>query len=307
MRDSGAEGIGLYRSEFLIDAARPEAASEQAQLETYRSLLEAMRPLPVTVRTFDAGEDRWGSLSSRGAGHRERFGLRGVRAALQHDERFRLQIQALLRAAPAGALRILLPFVTTGDELRQTRILIGQIAHEMGVGMQVPIGAMIEVPAAALTVDHLAAYADFLSVGTNDLIQYTLAIDRTDERLAGHYEPRTPAVLRLLRAISITGRRAKLRSVGVRRDGRRSPARGIARRARLPDVQHDAGGDPDRQARPRRARRASGRGRRAPRAPRPIGRRGRRRAGADGRRHASSRRGADPRHVNRESKGRGNE
>jgi len=209
VRDSGAEGIGLYRSEFLIDAARPEAASEQAQLETYRTLLEAMQPLPVTVRTFDAGEDRWGSLSSRGAGHRERFGLRGVRAALQHDERFRLQIQALLRAAPAGVLRILLPFVTTGEELRQVRILIGEIAHEIGLGMQVPIGAMIEVPAAAVTVDHLAAYADFLSVGTNDLIQYTLAIDRTDERLAGHYEPRTPAVLRLLRAISIAGRRAK--------------------------------------------------------------------------------------------------
>ena len=208
VRDAGAEGIGLYRSEFLIDAAHPEAASEQAQLETYRTLLEAMRPLPVTVRTFDAGEDRWGSLS-RGAGHRERFGLRGVRAALQHDERFRLQIQALLRAAPAGALRILLPFVTTGDELRQVRVLIGEIAHEMGLGMTVPIGAMIEVPAAAVTVDHLAAYADFLSVGTNDLIQYTLAIDRTDERLAGHYEPRTPAVLRLLRAISVTGRRAK--------------------------------------------------------------------------------------------------
>ncbi|HKV98465.1 MAG TPA: phosphoenolpyruvate--protein phosphotransferase, partial [Vicinamibacterales bacterium] len=208
VRDAGAEGIGLYRSEFLIDAARPEAASEEAQLATYRSLLEAMRPLPVTVRTFDAGEDRWGSLS-RGAGHRERFGLRGVRAALQHDERFRLQIQALLRAAPAGSLRILLPFVTTGDELRQVRILIGEIAHEMGLPMRVPIGAMIEVPAAAVTVDHLAAYADFLSVGTNDLIQYTLAIDRTDERLAGHYEPRTPAVLRLLRAISVAGRRAR--------------------------------------------------------------------------------------------------
>lgn len=208
VRDAGAEGIGLYRSEFLIDAARPEAASEEAQLETYRALLDAMRPLPVTVRTFDAGEDRWDSLS-RGAGHRDRFGLRGVRAALQHDDRFRLQIHALLRAAPAGALRILLPFVTTGEELRQVRLLIGEIARELGTAMRVPIGAMIEVPAAAVTVDHLAAYADFLSVGTNDLIQYTLAIDRTDERLAGHYEPRTPAVLRLLRAISVAGRRAR--------------------------------------------------------------------------------------------------
>ena len=208
VRDAGAEGIGLYRSEFLIDAAHPEAASEEAQFETYRSLLDVMRPLPVTIRTFDAGEDRWGSVS-RGASHRERFGLRGVRAALQHDERFRLQIQALLRAAPAGVLRILLPFVTTGEELRQARALIAEIAHEMGLAMNVPVGAMIEVPAAAVTVDHLAAHADFLSVGTNDLIQYTLAIDRTDERLAGHYEPRTPAVLRLLRAISIAGRRAR--------------------------------------------------------------------------------------------------
>lgn len=206
--DAGAEGIGLYRSEFLIDAGRPEVATEQAQIDTYRALLEAMRPRPVTIRTFDAGEDRWGSLS-RGGGHRERFGVRGVRAALQHDERFRLQVRALLLAAPAGVLRILLPFVTTGDELRQARALIAEVAAEAGVTASVPIGAMIEVPAAAITVDHLAAHADFLSVGTNDLIQYTLAIDRTDERLAGHYEPRAPAVLRLLRAISVAGRRAK--------------------------------------------------------------------------------------------------
>ncbi len=208
VRDAGAEGIGLYRSEFLIDSTRQDAASEETQYQTYRSLLEAMRPMPVTIRTFDADEDRWGSLS-RSSGHRERFGVRGVRAALQHDDRFRQQIHALLRAAPSGALRILLPFVTTGEELRQVRTLIADVAARLGAGGNVPIGAMIEVPAAALTVDHLAAHADFLSVGTNDLIQYTLAIDRTDERLAGHYEPRAPAVLRLLRAISVAGRRAK--------------------------------------------------------------------------------------------------
>jgi phosphotransferase system enzyme I (PtsI) len=207
VHDAGAEGIGLYRSEFLLDVMQPAAATEDGQFETYRTLLAAMKPLPVTIRTFDAGEERWVSQPRTG-GHRERFGLRGIRTALQHDERFRTQIRALLRAAGSGTLRILLPFVSSSDELRQARALITQIGRDAGISAAVPTGAMIEVPAAALTVDHLAVHADFLSVGTNDLIQYTLAIDRTDERLAGQYEPCAPAVLRLLRAIAVHGRRA---------------------------------------------------------------------------------------------------
>jgi len=206
--DVGAEGIGLYRSEFLLDRA-PSAGGlgEDAQVETYRRLLQAMSPKPVTIRTFDAGEERWEGHAA-GQGHRERFGMRGVRAALHHDERFRVQVRALLRAAPSGQLRILLPFVTSAAEFRQARALIDDIARGLPGSQPVPIGAMIEVPAAALTADRLARDADFLSVGTNDLIQYTLAIDRTDERMSGHYEPREPAVLRLLRMVSIAGHRA---------------------------------------------------------------------------------------------------
>ncbi|HET9370441.1 MAG TPA: phosphoenolpyruvate--protein phosphotransferase, partial [Vicinamibacterales bacterium] len=205
--DAGAEGIGLYRSEFLLDAAQPEAASEEAQVETYRALLSAMSPRPVTIRTFDAGEER-SAITPRTTGHRDRFGLRGIRTAFHNDDRFRQQIRALLRSADAGSLRILLPFVTSGEELRLARQMIAQMRQALDVTVPIPVGAMIEVPAAALTVDHLARHADFLSVGTNDLIQYTLAIDRTDERLAGHYEPMAPAVLRLLRVVAGAGRRA---------------------------------------------------------------------------------------------------
>lgn len=206
--DVGAEGIGLYRSEFLLDRAPASGAVDEAtQAETYRRLLALMAPRPVTIRTFDTGEERW-DATGRGTGHRERFGLRGVRAALQHDDRFRVQLRALLRAAPAGSLRILLPFVSSATEARQARAIIADIVREVPDAPRVPIGAMIEVPAAALTAEQLAQEVDFLSVGTNDLIQYTLAIDRTDERLSGHYEPREPGVLRLLRMIASAGRRS---------------------------------------------------------------------------------------------------
>lgn len=204
--EAGAEGIGLYRSEFLLDSMTGEPPDEDAQVETYRALLSAVRPRAVTVRTFDAADDR-GPVVARG-GHRDRFGLRGIRAALHHDARFHAQLRALLRASDAGRLRILLPFVTSPEEMRLARELIERVRTDLGVEVPIPIGAMIEVPAAALTVDQLARHTDFLSVGTNDLIQYTLAVDRTDERLAGHYEPESAAVLRLLRTIRLAAHRA---------------------------------------------------------------------------------------------------
>ncbi len=207
VRDAGAEGIGLYRSEFLLDAAHPAAEIEEAQVSTYRALLSAMKPQPVTIRTFDAGGRR-GDPGAGAGGRRDRFGPRGIRAAMHQNERFRRQIRALARAAEAGDLRVLLPFVTTADELRQVRAQIDEIVREAGLPPLPAVGAMIEVPAAALTVDQFAPHADFFSVGTNDLIQYTLAVDRTDERLAGHYEPAAPAVLRLLRRVAVAARRA---------------------------------------------------------------------------------------------------
>jgi len=204
VRRSGAEGIGLYRSEFLLDRDDPEATTEDAQYEIYRGLLDAMAPRPVTIRTFDTIDPHRESRP-RSAAHRERFGMRGIRT---QDGRLRQQIRALLRAAPAGHLRILLPFVSSTEEFRDARRLVDDERRALGVSVQVPVGAMIEVPAAALVADHLAAVADFLSVGTNDLIQYTLAVDRTDERLAGVSPPWSPAVVRLLRLVSRAARRA---------------------------------------------------------------------------------------------------
>lgn len=219
----GAEGIGLYRSEFIFTGG-PDALDEDAQYRTYRRMLEGMAPAPVTVRTFDVDEDQvalserggtlgggWGVDQERGGG---RQGLRGLRLSLSRPELFQTQIRALLRAAPYGALRIMFPFVSGVEQIREARRLVAAVAADLsrqGVAVPpVPVGVMIEIPAAAYTADLLARDVDFFTIGTNDLIQYCLAVDRADERVSMLYQPLHPSILRVIVMVGRAARRARI-------------------------------------------------------------------------------------------------
>jgi phosphoenolpyruvate-protein phosphotransferase (PTS system enzyme I) len=209
-RQRGAEGIGLYRSEFLLAGTSAAGLDEDAQYAVYRRLIEVMAGGRVTVRTFDVTEAQMGLVPADHS--RSPLGLRGLRLSLSFEEVFHAQLRALLRAALHGPLRIMFPFVTGVEEVRLARAAVTRAADSLraeGVSVpDVPIGIMIEVPSAALTIDLLAAEADFVSIGTNDLIQYTLAVDRTDDRVSGMYAPLHPAILRVLRQVARGARRA---------------------------------------------------------------------------------------------------
>jgi phosphotransferase system enzyme I (PtsI) len=212
--ERGAAGIGLFRSEFLLAGAGQAALTEEAQYRAYRRVVESAAGNRVTIRTFDISEPQLRIEHASVEGARAPLGLRGVRLSLAIDEIFQAQLRALLRAAAHGPLRVMFPFVSGLEELRAARAAVDQARAtlvERGDRVpDVPIGVMIELPSAALTADVLAHEADFFSIGTNDLIQYTLAVDRTDDRVSGLYEPLHPAIIRAIRLVVRAGRHAKI-------------------------------------------------------------------------------------------------
>jgi phosphotransferase system enzyme I (PtsI) len=200
---AGAVGVGLFRSEFLFMGRRGNLPDEEEQYLAYRRAVEGMEGLPVTIRTVDVGADKPLDDSIRDEAHlNPALGLRAIRWSLADPAMFLTQLRAILRAASHGPVNLLIPMLAHATEIRQTLSLVDFARAELdnrGVAYgSVKLGAMIEIPAAALTLKTFLKYFDFLSIGTNDLIQYTLAIDRADESVAHLYDPLHPAVLRLV-------------------------------------------------------------------------------------------------------------
>lgn len=221
--EAGAVGVGLFRSEFLFMNRGGELPGEDEQFEAYRAAVEAMKGLPVTIRTVDIGADKpLDRMSSTELRHEHALnpalGLRAIRWSLSEPGMFRQQLRAILRASALGKVRILIPMVAHLSEVRLALDAIARARQQLSDAGRaygpVQVGAMIEVPAAAIALPSLLKYFDFISIGTNDLIQYTLAIDRADEAVAHLYDPWHPAVLQLI-AQAIACARAAGKSVAV--------------------------------------------------------------------------------------------
>ncbi len=193
----GAEGSGLVRSEFLF-LDRDTAPSEDEQHAAYRGIADALAGKPVIVRLLDIGGDKPAAYIPIDAEENPALGLRGIRVALARPDLLETQLRAILRVEPVGQCKIMIPMIASVDELRQVRAVVDRLRGEMGIGTPVEVGVMVETPAAAMTADLLAAEADFLSIGTNDLTQYVLAMDRGNPAVAAGVDAMHPAVLRMI-------------------------------------------------------------------------------------------------------------